>query len=96
VVASTEDEDVLSFIEVDNGTEHRGAIQRKAAIYRAHWQSGREQLEQGVFPLIVWLAKHERRRDQLSDWLQTPELPELHQVADPASLINLFTKGGTQ
>jgi hypothetical protein len=56
-----------SFVEIDLGTEGKGAVQRKARVYLAYYRSGREQVEQGVFPQIVWIAEGEARVCFLAD-----------------------------
>jgi hypothetical protein len=56
-----------SFVEIDLGTEGRGAVQRKARAYLAYYRSGREQVEQGVFPQAIWIAEGEARTRFLAD-----------------------------
>jgi hypothetical protein len=45
-----------SFVEVDLGTEGRGALLRKTGAYIAYFDSGREQAKQGLFPRVVWIT----------------------------------------
>lgn len=92
VTASTATEDHLAFIEVDLGSEHPAALRRKAALYRAHFASGREQAEQGVFPLVLWQATAPDRRQALAGVLADYE--PFHRVVDPDELVNQLTKGG--
>ena len=56
-----------SFVEIDLGTEGRGAVQRKTQVYLAYYRNGREQVEQGVFPQVVWIAEEEARVHFLTD-----------------------------
>ena len=57
--------ETLAFIEVDCGTEHAPALLRKADLYQRHFQSGREQAEHDVFPLVLWLVPDAARAAQL-------------------------------
>lgn len=91
VVASTADEDRLAFIEVDNGTEHAAALDRKTALYRGHWQSGREQRQQGVFPIVLWQATSPARREELKRLLARDEARSLHRVVSGGGLIRQLT-----
>lgn len=59
-VASGEYE-YTSFVEVDLGTEGRGAVLRKAQAFLAYYRSGREQAAYDVFPRVVWIAQEETR-----------------------------------
>ncbi len=56
-----------SFIEVDCGTEGRGALLRKCRRYLAYYQSGVEQAESGVFPRVVFLTTNQARVRLLVD-----------------------------
>ena len=53
------------FCEVDNGTEHLPAVIKKCRQYEAYYQSGKEQLDHGVFPRVCWLVPDERRATAL-------------------------------
>ena len=95
VTAAIESDELLAFIEVDNGTEHAAALSRKTALYQAHFMSGREQAAEGVFPEVLWLAEDEARRSQLRDLCQrTGHPPGLHRVLAPEQLLNYVMKGG--
>jgi Replication-relaxation len=50
-----------SFIEVDCGTEGRGALLTKCRRYTTYFQSGIEQAEHGVFPRVVWITTNQER-----------------------------------
>lgn len=55
------------FIEIDCGTEGRGALTAKCQAYLSYFRSGVEQSEQGVFPRIAWITTTERRADLIVD-----------------------------
>lgn len=55
------------FVEVDLATESPRALDRKLAVYRQYWQSGREQAACGVFPRVLWLVPDERRHAVVAD-----------------------------
>ncbi|MEA2901384.1 MAG: hypothetical protein QOH36_1271 [Actinomycetota bacterium] len=77
------------FIEVDRGTESPAVIERKAAVYRSYWSTGREQAELGAFPRVLWLVPDERRRAVLVHALGRgpAEAWRLHSVARFADAI---------
>jgi hypothetical protein len=50
-----------SFIEVDCGTEGRGALLAKCRRYTAYYQTGIEQAKHGVFPRVVWITTNQAR-----------------------------------
>ncbi len=65
-VKVADDEYELSwFIEIDCGTESRPTIQRKCHAYTDYRRTGTEQEDQGVFPLVLWIAPDERRCTEL-------------------------------
>ena len=94
VTALTPDEERWLFIEVDRGTEHVAAIQRKVALYQAHQRSGREQARLGGFPAVLWIVPSEQRATQLRHYLRTAnrEQPGLHTVAQEGELIKQLTE----
>jgi hypothetical protein len=49
------------FIEVDMSTEVPSTLTRKCDVYRAYWQSGREQARRDVFPRVLWLVPDRQR-----------------------------------
>lgn len=55
------------FLEVDRGTEGSRAILGQLGRYVAYHDSGHEQAEQGVFPLVLWLAENARRADVIAE-----------------------------
>jgi hypothetical protein len=62
------------FIEVDLGTEHAGTLAAKVDRYLAHYRSGTEQSEHGVYPRVLWSVTDERRAAQIRTVLR--RLPE--------------------
>jgi Replication-relaxation len=56
-------------IEVDLGSESGRTLARKAAIYREHYQSGREQHDHGVYPRVLWTAPDGQRAAQIESVL---------------------------
>jgi hypothetical protein len=58
-------------VEVDLGSESGRTLARKAAIYREHYQSGREQHNHGVYPRVLWTALDAQRVEQIQSVLDT-------------------------
>lgn len=54
-------------IELDLGSEGRGALNRQAQAHVAYFRSGIEQNAHGVFPRIVWITTTERRAALIAD-----------------------------
>ncbi|MGU7929912.1 replication-relaxation family protein [Streptococcus suis] len=50
------------FFEVDNATEHIGRVIAKCKQYIAYFNTGIEQRENEVFPLVVWIVPDEKRK----------------------------------
>jgi hypothetical protein len=69
VVVESDDYEDRYFIEVDCGTEFPARIVSKARGYTSYWQSGREQSDDDIFPLIVFVVPTDKRREQLVDAL---------------------------
>jgi hypothetical protein len=55
------------FLEIDCGSEGRGALVRKCQTYLAYYRSGSEQTAHGVFPRVVWITTTERRVELLTE-----------------------------
>jgi hypothetical protein len=53
------------FVEVDLGTEHAPAIQRKCRAYEAYYRSGIEQAKVGLFPRVLWVAPDDERVERI-------------------------------
>jgi hypothetical protein len=56
-----------AFLEVDCGTEGRGALVRKCTRYFDYFRSGREQAQSGAFPRVVWITTARTRVQLLVD-----------------------------
>lgn len=67
--------EVLSFVELDRGTEGSRTLERKLATYVDYWRSGREQHEHGVFPQVVWLTTTPRRVSAIQTLIDDLEPP---------------------
>jgi hypothetical protein len=65
--------ELLSFCELDLGTEGRGALERKLQAYIGLWRSGREQTTHGLFPLVVWITTTQARANVIASLIN--ELP---------------------
>jgi len=80
------------FCEIDNGTEHLPAIQKKCRQYEAYYQSDKEQNAHGVFPTVCWLVQDERRAEALrstitNDGRLTKGLFRVALQSDPVSAL---------
>jgi hypothetical protein len=53
-------------LEVDLATEASGALAAKARRYLAHYRSGVEQSEHGVYPRVLWATPDARRSEQVA------------------------------
>jgi len=80
------DYEYVSFVEIDCGTERRGALLRKAHSFLAYFLTGREQAETGVFPRVVWIASQTARAQYLAAIF----------AGLPSEAQQLFTVGGTE
>ena len=54
-------------IEMDLGTESIDTIISKCIRYHKYLQYGLEQKRHGVFPLVLWIVKDEKRQKKLED-----------------------------
>ncbi|WP_105130369.1 replication-relaxation family protein [Streptococcus suis] len=50
------------FFEADNATEHLGRVVAKCKQYIAYYNTGIEQRENCIFPMIVWIVPDEKRK----------------------------------
>lgn len=53
------------FWEVDRATEAPNRVVKKCLHYQQYRDTGAEQRVQGLFPAVVWVVPHPRRREQL-------------------------------
>jgi hypothetical protein len=83
------------FIETDRATEPMTVIAAKAKTYCRYWQSGREQMTEGVFPTVLFTVPGAARRTQLLDTLsQLPaEHSQLFQVATADTVVRAMATG---
>jgi hypothetical protein len=88
------DYEYASFVEVDCGTEGKGALLRKAHVYVGYYRSGREQAKAGLFPKVVWLAATENRARFLGKLLLVlPDGERLFATSTAAAAVGVL--GGT-
>ncbi len=82
VVTATPDHEVHSFVELDLGTEHRGALTRKLAAYEAAYRAGAEAHRRGLFPQVLWVVPDQVRAVALERLIRatTGLTVELHRV----------------
>jgi len=86
------DYEYASFVEVDCGTEGKGALLRKAHVYLSYYRSGREQAQQGLFPKVVWIAATENRTRFLSKLLLVlPDGDRLFTAATTAQAVDVLS-----
>jgi hypothetical protein len=65
-------------VEVDLATEARGTLTTKLRRYLAHYQSGSEQRDHGIYPRVLWAVPHQRRAQQLEEVVGA--LPEVRRL----------------
>ena len=92
LVTTTPDFEDHWFIEVDRATESTTTVIRKASVYERYHRTGIEQEHHGVFPRVLWVVPHQRRKKQLVDalGLRSPDDWHLHQVALSDDIPTLF------
>jgi hypothetical protein len=83
------------FLEIDRGTESAAAIGRKCRAYHAYWQTGREQEQHGTFPLVLWVAPNETRRQRIERLITGARnlKRELFRVTTVEQLVQLIAGG---
>lgn len=93
VVTATLEHEVHSFVELDLGTEHRGALLRKLTAYEAAYRAGAEAHRRGLFPQVVWLVPDPARLAVLDRLIRTTTglTAELHRVALIADSVAALT-----
>jgi hypothetical protein len=57
------------FLECDLATEARGTLLAKFKRYLAHYRSGSEQRDHGIYPRILWAVPTDRRAVQVTEIL---------------------------
>lgn len=66
------------FVELDNATESRSVIRRKAETYVDYWQTGTEQQRLALFPRVLFLVPDLGRLEQITSvlgWLDAESWP---------------------
>jgi hypothetical protein len=83
------------FIEVDRATESMTRIREKAKAYYRHWQSGREQSSEGVYPTVLFVVPDEKRRTQIIETLANlaAEQWQLFQVVTADTAVGAMASG---
>lgn len=63
-------EDVY-FFEIDRATESLNRVLNQCKKYLAYYNTGIEQRErEGIFPLVLWIVPHDKRKDAISKRLE--------------------------
>jgi hypothetical protein len=85
-----------SFLEVDCGSEGRGALMAKCRYYIGYYQTGLEQAEHGVFPRVVWVTTNHARVRLMVEVCSAlpPEYWQLFQVVPLDGAIEALTGNG--
>jgi len=65
LVLSVDEFELRWFVEIDRGSEHLPALQRKCRLYHSYYKNGTEQREHGVFPRVLWVVGSEHRAQRL-------------------------------
>lgn len=83
------------FFEIDRATENPARVIRKCWQYAHHRRSGAEQEQHEVYPAVLWLVPHSKRKEQLLRGIAVePRLPrELFTVITPDELTTLIKNG---
>lgn len=86
------------FFEIDLATESPAKVIEKCRRYHQYYRTGLEQKASGVFPLTVWIAPNERRRDSLASHICTAfeKQPRLFAVITADELAHLILHGGDE
>lgn len=84
-------------LEVDCGTEGRGALTRKCRRYGAYFQTGIEQAESGVFPRVVWITTNQARVKLLEEVCASvvAEHKQLFKVGTTEQSVALLSGGSS-
>jgi hypothetical protein len=83
------------FIEVDRGTESLPTLFKKCAQYDRYRRTGNEQVDDGVFPLVVWLLPDEIRQRKLQTALRATHGlgVELFRITTAARFLDVIGGG---
>jgi len=93
LITARDDFEQHFFVEVDLGTEHRGAVFRKCRQYQDHYRLG--DMASAVHPRVAWLAPTEERANWIAKLiLQQPSLTaELFAVRSMDAALDLLAGG---
>ena len=93
-ISSKEHEDFY-FLEADRATENPARVIRKCQQYEAYRLTGLEQKRLGVFPAVVWVVPHIKRRKQLRRYIAADKelTNELFSVITLDELSDLIRDG---
>jgi hypothetical protein len=80
------------YVEVDQATEHAGALKRKLDRYDQHFASHHEQDRHGVYPRIIWAVPDTKRAAQLHRLIEQHGTlaQRLHVVTTHQALVPLL------
>ena len=83
------------FIEVDLDTESPAKIIDKCRRYHQYYQSGLEQKQYGVFPMVVWIVPDSVRKERIRQCIHAEfsKLPNIFVVVTPDELEALICQG---
>lgn len=83
------------YLEVDRDTENPARIITACHRYTAYRDTGADQRRTGVFPLVVWVVPHTRRRRRLQGAIARDAAlnPRLFRVITPDQLSGLIHDG---
>jgi hypothetical protein len=96
IVTTADDYEDHWFFEIDLATESPSRVIRKCQQYCHYYQSGTEQRNSGVFPLVVWIVLNKKREESLqchiADEFGTRQR-DIFLVITPDKLETLICKG---
>lgn len=80
------------FFEIDLATESPVKIIEKCHIYHQYYQSGLEQKQFGVFPLVVWIVPDATRKESITAHIRAEfeKFPKIFIVITPEELETLL------
>lgn len=67
--AQNDEYEEFYFMELDQATEAPSRVIRKNKLYIAHFNSGIEQRQNGIYPYVLWITINEKRREQLTKYI---------------------------
>lgn len=93
-VTATGDYEDHWFVEVDRGTESLPTLLRKCAQYETYRRTGREQVDGGVFPWVLWVMSRTERVDVLQAAIRAARDLDasLYRLTTPDGLIAEMTR----